>query len=112
MKQVILIRKDLKMGKGKIAAQSAHASLQAYKAASATARTAWEEEGSKKVVVAVASEAELIDHYRKARSQGLPCALIRDAGLTQTAPGTATAVGIGPCPDQEADRLTGKLKLL
>ena len=101
---------DLKMGKGKMVAQGAHASLQAYKAASSPARRAWEQEGSKKVVVKVANKRELFILYRKARS--LPRAVIRDAGHTQVRPGEATAVGIGPAPERDIDAITGTLSLL
>jgi len=110
LKQVIAIRKDLKLGKGKIAAQASHASLKAYKKATASVRKEWEDGGEKKVVVAVSSRKELVDIYNKAR--GLPRAMVKDAGLTQTRPGTLTAVAIGPCDSSEIDRITGKLKLL
>ncbi len=109
-KQIIAVRKDLKLGKGKIAAQAAHASLQAYRKAPSAVQRAWEEEGSKKVVVAVEGKGELFRVYREAGR--LPRALIRDAGLTQVRNGEATAVGIGPAREDVIDRITGELKLL
>jgi len=103
------------MGKGKLAAQAAHASLAAAEEAMKK-REVWYEEwkssGQKKVVVKVNSEEELQELYRKAKSAKLPASLIQDRGLTQLEPGTVTCLGIGPGPDDEIDSLTGKLKLL
>ena len=114
MKQVIAVRTDLRMGKGKIAAQVAHASLEAYKRALRERPEwveAWEREGSKKVVLKVRSEKELLELYERAKRE-VPAALIRDAGYTQVDPGTITCAGFGPAPDDVMDRLFGHLKLL
>lgn len=108
-KQVIVLRTDLKMGKGKLVAQGAHASLQAYKKTSSAARAAWEAAGSKKIVVKVSSKRELFALVAKAKR--LPHAVIRDAGLTQTKPGDVTALGIGPVSEGKL-RFTEGLKLL
>lgn len=114
-KQTIVVRADLGMGKGKLAAQSSHASLSAYKAVSriqpAVAR-AWEQEGQKKVVLKVNGESELLDCYNKAKAAGIPCELIRDAGHTQLEPGTLTCFAAGPWKENEMDAIFGKLKLL
>jgi len=114
VKQVIVLRADLKLGVGKLAAQAAHASLEAYKAARERGPEVverWEGEGQKKVVLRVEGEEELVGLYEKVKGE-LPCALIRDAGLTQLPPGTITALGIGPWGEGEIDKYTGKLKLL
>ena len=111
-KQVIAVRRDLKLSKGKLAVQVAHASLEAYKHADREVRQEWESCGAKKVVVRVDGLRELEELHRKARSLKLPCALIRDAGRTELEPGTVTALGIGPVREGEADRLTGNLKML
>ena len=111
LKQVIVIRADLKMGKGKACAQVAHASLEAYLKAEGRVRERWRREGAKKVVVKVNSEEELMEVFRKALELGLPVVLIRDAGLTQLPPGTPTAVGIGPAEEEKLDSITGELKL-
>ncbi len=111
-KQVIVIRSDLKIGKGKIASQAAHASLAAYKKSGFFARMRWEAGGAKKVVVKANSEKELMEIYEKARHMRLPCALIRDAGKTQIESGTATSVGIGPAEEKRIDAITKHLKLL
>lgn len=115
LKQVIVARADIGMGKGKLAAQAAHASLAAAEQAMRRKEgwyDEWKESGQLKVVVKVHSEEELQELYRKAKSARLPAALIQDRGLTQVEPGTITCLGIGPGPDEQVDSLTGKLKLL
>lgn len=115
MKQVIVIRKDVEMGKGKMVAQGAHASLSAFLKAWRKRRewaVEWLRSGQKKVVVKVSSLEELRSVCREARALGLPVAVVRDRGLTQLPPGTVTAAGIGPAPSELVDRVTGKLKLL
>ncbi len=111
MKQAIVIRTDLKMGKGKLASQAAHASIAAYLKSSPSKRKYWLKTGMKKVVVKVSSLKELIHLYSLAKKQKLPCVIITDAGLTQIKP-NKTAVGIGPADDRKIDKITGKLKLL
>ncbi len=113
-KQVILIRTDLKMQKGKIGAQCAHASVEALEKAKSRNPEwvqAWKETGQAKVVLKVSSEKELIE-WKNALDKKFPVALIRDAGRTQVEPGSLTALGIGPCPEKEIDKYTQKLKLL
>lgn len=115
MKQVIVVRSDLKMGKGKVAAQAAHASLSAAEAAQQKRPSwfaRWKEEGQAKVVLKVESEDSLRDLFLKAKRAGLPAVLIEDRGLTQVDPGTVTCLGIGPAPEADMDEITGKLKLL
>ncbi len=111
-KQCIIIRVDLGMSRGKIAAQAAHASLAAYEKTPLSARVAWKNEGQKKVVLKAGNLNELLSLHREAEKAGLPTALITDAGLTQLEPGTVTALGVGPAPSGELDRIFGKLKLL
>jgi len=114
-KQVIVVRTDIKMSRGKIAAQVAHASLSAALRAMKE-KPEWFDEwfnlGQKKVVLQVESEEELMKLYRRAIELGLPTSLIEDMGLTEIPPGTKTAVAIGPAPTVEVDKVTKKLKLL
>ncbi|MET1127983.1 MAG: peptidyl-tRNA hydrolase Pth2 [Thermoproteota archaeon] len=119
LKQVIVVRADLKMSRGKLAAQAAHASVEAVMRILQSGVREWREwldkwlrEGQKKVVVRVESEEELLQVYREALQLGLPAALVEDAGRTELPPGTRTAVGIGPAPASIVDKVTGKLKLL
>lgn len=112
MKQVLIIRTDLKMDKGKIAAQVAHASIAAFLKVGQDNQESWIAEGMKKVVLKVASEKELLKLRAAAKKEKLPNELIVDRGLTQLEPGTVTALGIGPAADSKIDRITGKLKLL
>jgi len=112
MKQAIVVRTDLKMGKGKIASQVAHASVAALQLAPEEDADEWESEGMKKVVLKVSSKESLLKVFDDAKKTGLPVAIIKDRGLTQIEPGSPTAVGIGPAEDEEIDKITGKLKLL
>ncbi|HUH99952.1 MAG TPA: peptidyl-tRNA hydrolase Pth2 [Nitrososphaerales archaeon] len=116
IKQVIVVRSDLKMGKGKTAAQVAHAALDAAEVAKNRHPDwyeSWREQGQAKVVVKTDGGEDALEELQKqARSLGLPVSLIVDRGLTQLEPGTQTCLGIGPAPSGEIDRVTGKLKLL
>lgn len=112
MKQVIIVRTDLKMGKGKIAAQACHACLESYKKADKEVIRKWELEGQKKVVLKVSSERELLELHSIIKTTSLPCSLITDAGHTQIEPSTRTCLGIGPGTDEEIDKYTGDYKLL
>lgn len=107
-----MVRTDLDLGKGKLAAQVAHASLDAYLRASEDSKRKWRAENQKKIVLKVENEERLLDIYEKAKRAGLPSTLILDAGLTQIPPGTKTAVGIGPAEEEIVDRITGELSLL
>jgi PTH2 family peptidyl-tRNA hydrolase len=114
-KQVIIFRSDLKLGKGKIAAQAGHAAVSAAEEARKRHRPWWEAwlfEGQRKIAVKVKDEKELLEFESQAKDLGLPNALIVDRGLTQVPEGTVTCLGIGPAPKGLIDKLTGKLKLL
>ncbi|MFC7323880.1 peptidyl-tRNA hydrolase Pth2 [Halorubrum rutilum] len=111
MKQAIVARTDIGMGEGKLAAQVAHASLSAYQDASRRARKEWQGEGQKKVVLRGDSESQLFALADKAETEGLPYAIVRDAGHTQLEPGTVTALAVGPGRDDSVDRVTGDLSL-
>jgi PTH2 family peptidyl-tRNA hydrolase len=113
-KQVLVFRADLKMGKGKIAAQAGHAAVSSAQDAFARYKKWWEAwlyEGQRKIAVKVPTEKELHDLEEAAEKLGLPHALIVDRGLTQIPEGTVTCLGIGPGPAEMVDRLTGKLPL-
>ncbi|HID17686.1 TPA: peptidyl-tRNA hydrolase [Candidatus Bathyarchaeota archaeon] len=114
-KQVIVVRSDIKMSKGKIAVQAAHAAVSASERAKETNREWWREwfrEGQRKVVVKANSLKELIELKEMSENEGLPTALIEDKGLTEVPPGTVTCLGIGPGPNELIDKITGKLPLL
>ena len=112
LKQVILIRTDLKMGKGKIATQSAHASIASFLKSKDADKEKWLKHGMKKIVLKVSSEKEMKEIHKSVKREKMPCEIIADAGLTQLAAGTITALGIGPVEDKKIDKITGKLKLL
>ena len=111
-KQVILVRQDLKLPKGKLAAQAAHASVEAVLRSEDNLVKKWRLEGMAKIVVKVKDEAELIKYFQQAKDEGLVASLITDAGKTVIAPGTKTCVGIGPDEAEEIDKISGNLPLL
>ena len=114
-KQVIAVRTDLGMSKGKTAVQVAHGAVGASERARVSNQDVWRSwlrEGQKKVAVKVESEEELLQLMREAIANRLPYSLIRDAGMTELPPGTMTVIGIGPAKSEEVDKVTAKLKLL
>ncbi|KAI4088475.1 MAG: hypothetical protein LQ348_004304 [Seirophora lacunosa] len=118
-KLVLVVRTDLGMGKGKIAAQCSHATLACYRALSNIfpmtlnpVLKQWERMGQAKVVVQAKNEEELETLQAQALSLGLCAQIIHDAGRTQIASGSATVLGVGPGPKSVVDQVTGGLKLL
>jgi PTH2 family peptidyl-tRNA hydrolase len=132
VKQVIVIRRDLRMRRGKEIAQGAHASMawlrqrvltELAPAGLAAAgiggqvelsevERGWLERSNRKVTVKVGSEAELLAVYQKARLAGLVVHLITDGGLTEFGGvPTRTCLGIGPDYDERIDPVTGDLEL-
>lgn len=114
LKQVIVVRKDINMTKGKMSAQVAHASLESYRQAidiHTQLTKNWLHNGAKKVVVYVENKTDLIELLKKIPKE-IPHKLIIDAGHTQLEPGTETCLGIGPYYEKEIDRYTGELKLV
>jgi len=111
MKQAIVARADLGMGEGKLAAQVAHASLMAHEDTDERTRSAWKGDGQKKVVLRVDGESRLFELADRAQTEGLPHAIVRDAGHTQLDPGTVTALAVGPAEEDHVDAVTGELPL-
>ena len=112
MKQVILVREDLKLPKGKMAAQVAHASLEAVMRSDKKKVKRWHDFGQKKVVLRVDSLDELKMIKMKAEKLGLVVAMITDAGHTTVEPGTITCLGIGPDEEEKIDVVTGQLRMV
>jgi len=113
-KQVIVLRKDLNMRKGKMAAQAAHASLSAVLSNIKDNQVAvWLKTGQAKIVVSVDSEEELLALEQAAKSAGLINALIVDSGYTEfDGVPTITALAVGPGKIAAVDKVTSHLKLL
>lgn len=111
-KQVILVRMDLKLSKGKLAAQVSHASVEALLKSHKDDVDAWRKLGMKKVVLKVADQKELIAFKNKADDAGLVTGLIIDAGHTEIPAGTVTCLGIGPAKEDKIDAVTGSLSML
>ena len=112
MKQVILVRHDLDLPKGKLAAQVAHASLEAALRSEKKIVKRWRDFGMKKVVLKVENLDELKKCRDHAQRIGLVAAMITDAGLTTVEPGTITCLGIGPDDEEKIDKVTGHLKMV
>ncbi|MBZ3869908.1 Peptidyl-tRNA hydrolase 2, mitochondrial [Sciurus carolinensis] len=113
-KMILVVRNDLKMGKGKVAAQCSHAAVSAYKQVqrrNPEVLKQWEFCGQPKVVVKAPDEETLIELLTHAKMLGLTVSLIQDAGRTQIEPGSRTVLGIGPGPADLIDKVTGHLKL-
>jgi len=114
-KQVIVVRSDLKMSKGKLAVQVAHASVSAFYESMKYKKDVaigWLHRHQPKIVLKVDNEVELLEIHRKAVESGLISVVIRDAGLTELPPGTVTCIGIGPDNKDKIDQITGSLSLL
>src|SRR5215472_15903966 len=112
-KLALVVRTDLDMGRGKIAAQVAHAAVTAVLAAAGTPDfAAWLADGQPKVVLKVAGEEQLRDIVARALGAGLPAETIDDAGRTQVTPGTLTCCAIGPAQANRVDGVTAGLSLL
>lgn len=111
LKQVIVLRENLDISKGKQISQACHASLKSYKKTEAESQKNWEDQGSKKVVVDI-GEDDLKKRLNRAKTLQIPAALVKDAGLTEVEPGTVTALGVGPAEEDKIDKVTGDLKLI
>ncbi|KHJ32226.1 putative mitochondrially-localized peptidyl-trna hydrolase [Erysiphe necator] len=116
-KMVLVVRTDLGMTKGKIAAQCSHAAIACYKNMLFSNPTSpslrkWERQGQAKIALQVKSQDELLTLHAIALSLDVVAEIITDAGRTQIASGSQTVLGIGPAPRSIIDQITGTLKLL
>jgi PTH2 family peptidyl-tRNA hydrolase len=119
LKMVFLVREDLKLGAGKIAAQVAHAAVHLYdeinQAGNAYYQQAldyWNEYGAKKIVLKAKNLDELKMVKKKCKEAKIPSVIISDAGHTQVDPGTKTVLGIGPEESEKLNKITGEFKLM
>ena len=118
IKQVIVMRNDLNMRKGKMCAQAAHASIHClldsvlYDVGPSKIQVEWLTQGMTKICVRVDSEEELLEVYQQAKAAGLEVHLITDAGITEFKEPTRTCIAIGPDRADKIDKITGELKLL
>lgn len=115
LKLALVVRSDLRLSKGKAAAQCAHAAIACYERAArsqADVLRAWLSSGQPKIVLRCESLADLERLQRDARAAGVIEAAVMDAGRTQVAAGTVTVLGVGPGRQRDVDALVGQLKLL
>jgi|APHM01.1.fsa_nt_gi conserved hypothetical protein TIGR00283 len=108
-KQVILVREDLDMSKGKCVAQGSHVSVLATREADDETVQDWIDEGGKKIVLTVESEEQLLNILNSI--DDVPTAKIRDLGYTELEPNTLTAGAVGPANEDKIDTYTGHLDL-
>ena len=111
-KLVLVVRKDLNMGVGKIAAQCSHASVMAYQKSSKLMLLKWALNGHKKIVLECPNEQALFEIRDKAKNHRIITNIVRDAGLTQVAPDTPTVLAVGPAKEDKINEITGNLRLL
>jgi len=111
-KQVIVVRDDLNLSRGKLAVQVAHAAILGYEISNKEVVQKWKGEGQKKIVLKVPSLEKLLKVKKEAEGLGLPVAIVRDAGFTEVKPGTITAIVIGPEDEKKINKVTGILALL
>ncbi|XP_031102364.1 peptidyl-tRNA hydrolase 2, mitochondrial [Ipomoea triloba] len=115
LKMVLVVRRDLKMGQGKIASQCAHAATGMYSELMSSDRSLlrqWELCGQPKIVVTCKNQQEMNNLKEAADSIGLPTFVVADAGRTQVASGSKTVLAVGPGSKAAVDSITGKLNLL
>ena len=111
-KMVIVVRKDIGMSSGKMAAQVAHAAVNCYKYGLKKVPEMvynWENAGAAKIVLMVNNLKEFNTIENKAKQNNINYAIIQDAGKTELEPGTITTIAIGPAPVHEIDKITGEL---
>ncbi len=112
MKQVIVVNEALKLPRGKLSAQVAHASVSSLLVSKPKEQQEWLKAGMPKVVLSAENKEELLSIYQSANSANLPAQIIKDAGKTVVSAGTITCVGIGPAQEVEINKITGHLKLI
>lgn len=120
VKQVIVMRHDLGMRRGKQIAQGSHASMaflsrrvQSGNLKLNPAMEFWLDESFAKICVRVDSEEALMEVYDKAIEAELEVHLVTDAGRTEFhGVSTRTCLAIGPAESDRIDVITGDLKLL
>lgn len=114
-KMVIAVREDIKLSRGKIAAQVAHAAVGCTLIArknSSSFLSKWLREGQKKIVVKVSTVDDIRSLESTAKSMKITVKVVVDAGHTEVEPGTVTCIGLGPAPESVLDKITGFLKLM
>lgn len=115
VKLVCVVNQGLKMGKGKLAAQVGHASVEAFLKTGVSHPQhveAWLARGQKKICVKVPDDAAMNELQKQASQRSIPSLIVRDAGHTQIPRGSQTVLALGPYDEEALDLLTGDLKLL
>lgn len=110
-KQMIFIVIDLKMGKGKMVAQGAHASISSFLKNDEQKNNQWVSEGMKKIVLKITTD-EVKEIISECKANRFNYSIIHDAGKTQVIEGSLTAISVGPEKEEKLEKSFGKYKLL
>lgn len=110
-KQVIIVNKDVKMSKGKLASQVAHSSLMSYLLGDEKDNLKWLGNSYVKIILK-ANESDIKALDNLFNIQGIPHFLMVDEGRTEIEPNTITCLGVSPMKSEEIDKYTKNLKLL
>ncbi|AMD22648.1 HHL122Cp [Eremothecium sinecaudum] len=120
VRMALVIRQDLPMTKGKIAAQCCHSALATYRLMAENPERSsynpellsrWLHGGQAKITLKCPDKTVMDELYAKAMAYNVNCYITHDAGRTQITSGTATVLGLGPAPKAVLDEITGSLKL-
>jgi PTH2 family peptidyl-tRNA hydrolase len=112
LKMVLVVRMDLNMSPGKIAAQCVHAALGCVRNSNQAEVDAWESMGEATICLKCNTLDEMNTLRIAANNAGLCTYFVRDAGRTEVEPGSQTVLAIGPAALSRIDSVTGRLKLL
>ncbi|HID43777.1 MAG TPA: peptidyl-tRNA hydrolase [Archaeoglobaceae archaeon] len=110
-KQVIVVRDNLNLSRGKLAVQVAHAAVIGCDRADRQIVEKWKQSGQKKIVLK-ADLQKMMELKEKAKKAGIATGTVVDAGLTEIPPGTITSIVIGPDEEKKIDKITGNIPLL
>ena len=111
-KLCLVVRKDLKMYAGKIAAQCCHATIGILKKNKKYKIKMWSGMGEKIVVLKCKDAEEMYKIQCKAKLNNISTYLVMDAGLTEVEPGTVTVLAIGIEIEDKLNLIISNLKLL
>lgn len=120
VKMALVVRQDLEMTKGKIAAQCCHAAVTCYRLMTSNPNSAsynpcmmnrWLNGGQTKITLKCPNKDLMDELFAHAIDLGVNAYVVHDAGRTQVVAGSATVLGLGPAPKMILDQITKELKL-
>lgn len=115
VRMYFLVRTDLGMGKGKIAAQVAHAAMRLgirCQEHQPDVLHQYLDSGERKIVLKTNDVQDLVNVFQDLVDHDFPATIIEDAGHTQIEAGTMTVLGVGPARAADLEEFLGHFKLL